>query len=262
VAQQRNPSGRPLADFDWLEAHHRAKLPERRAFCARLAALNPSSVLDLGCATGLWLDELDAILPDGCRFIGVDSDSDALAEAERRASGWTRPARFEQMNLGDPSTAIPDADLTLLFNVSSYIADIDALLDRFAKGPGTLAVRQYDGAALRFGPMATRTRAAIDRALFAGVGVSGEFRHYDLDRLFTAIQLAPFTSRDIDFELFQRSTPFPEDFLDYYAGTLSWTEDHVSEAARAQLSAWRRDHAEDPSQPAYFIEVDLTAVLS
>ena len=26
-------SGRPLADAKWLENHHRAKLPERTAFC-------------------------------------------------------------------------------------------------------------------------------------------------------------------------------------------------------------------------------------
>ncbi len=55
MISQENSTGRPLADAKWLENHHRAKLPERTAFAKKLAKLNPKNIVDLGCATGLWL---------------------------------------------------------------------------------------------------------------------------------------------------------------------------------------------------------------
>ena len=59
MISQENSTGRPLADAKWLENHHRAKLPERTAFAKKLAKLNPKNIVDLGCATGLWLELLD-----------------------------------------------------------------------------------------------------------------------------------------------------------------------------------------------------------
>lgn len=32
MVSQENSTGKPLADANWLEIHHRAKLPERIAF--------------------------------------------------------------------------------------------------------------------------------------------------------------------------------------------------------------------------------------
>jgi len=69
-----NSSGKPLADANWLEIHHRAKLPERIKFAQKLATYNPKKIVDLGCASGLWLELLNQILPNDCEFIGIDSD--------------------------------------------------------------------------------------------------------------------------------------------------------------------------------------------
>ncbi len=252
----------PPAGSGWLDAHHRAKLPERRAYCRRLAALHPSRILDVGCATGLWLDELDALLPEDCEFIGMDCDESALAEAAHRAKGWSRRSSFRQVDLNAPSLALPEADLTLLFNVSSYIASLDPLLDLLASRPGHVAVRQYDGATLRFGPMVPEDRAIIEASHRIEVRKHCDLRHYDLDRLYATIERAPFTCRDISFELFSRSSPFPREFADYLSGTMWWTLNYLSDSAGRLLRSWWEDRQLDPTLPTYFAEVDLCAILS
>jgi len=75
---EENSSGKPLANSSWLLNHHRAKIPERTAFAKRLAKLQPKKIVDLGCATGLWLELLNEILPLDCEFIGIDSDIESL----------------------------------------------------------------------------------------------------------------------------------------------------------------------------------------
>lgn len=258
----RNSSGQPLTGSAWLDTHHRAKLPERRAFSEQLAALRPGRVVDLGCATGLWLDELDKVLPAGCEFIGLDFDTVALEEAERRARGWRRQARFARVDLSDPAPDIPEADLTLMFNLAAYLPELDALLGLLATMPGRTSIRQYDGAALRIGPMATEDRAMIDASLHASVGRSSQFQHYGLDRLYGAIERAPFRSKQVSFELFQRRTPFPPEFAGYFHGTMDWAMEHLSEAARQRFHQWLEARRADPAVPTYFFEVDVTAMLS
>lgn len=248
MPDRRNASGRPLAGSVWLDAHHRAKRAERRAFARRLAELRPRLIVDLGCATGLWLEELDAVMPPGCAFCGIDADGAALDQAERRAAGWSRTVDLIEADIEAEPDRIPGCDLVLLFNLSSYIADLDRLLALLADQARTVAVRQYDGAALRFGPMSTADRAIIEDALLAGVAASAQFRHYDLDRVFSALHGAPYSMRDIQFELFARASPFPADFIDYFEGTLDWTLEHVSDLARERLQAWRT-RLDDPGFP-------------
>ena len=95
---QENASGKPLADALWLENHHRAKLPERTAFAKKLADLYPKRIVDLGCASGLWLELLDKLLPSDCEFIGIDSDNDILKIAKDRSKNWNRKTSFWQIH--------------------------------------------------------------------------------------------------------------------------------------------------------------------
>lgn len=258
----RNSTGRPLAASDWLEAHHRAKLPERRAFCERLARLQPNRIVDIGCATGLWFAELDKVLPAGCEFIGLDSDSDALAEAETRSDSWGHKATFEQVDLAAPGFSPPASDVTLMFNVAGYLNDLDTLLGVLAERSRYTAIRQYDGAALRFGPIDDADRAQIEQALRASIASSQQIRHYDLDRLYEAVHRGPFKTVDVSFELYQRFAPFPPEFMDYYIGTLEWTLGMISDSAAAKLRAWSDGRTARAELPSYFFEVDLVGVVS
>ena len=99
MVSQENSSGKPLADANWLEIHHRAKLPERSAFARRLANLHPKSIVDLGCASGLWLDLLNQYIPSDCAFIGIDSDKESINLAKHRSEFWNRESNFMQMDL-------------------------------------------------------------------------------------------------------------------------------------------------------------------
>jgi SAM-dependent methyltransferase len=258
----RNTSGKPLSSSSWLEAHHQAKLNERRAFASRLARFRPKRLIDLGCATGLWLDLLNDVVDPDCEFIGVDSDGDALEIAMRRAQGWQRPCAFQQGDIAGPF--VPgDGDLYLCFNVIGYLAQPVALLDQVEarrRPGGRLVIRQYDGATMRFGPMRSVDRVRMDVSLFAGVGGSTQFRHYELDNTLQAVSAARFPSKITEFELFQRHAPFPKEFSTYLANTVVWNSAHMSEGTRGLAEDWLRSTARD--EGAYFVEVDLVATLS
>jgi SAM-dependent methyltransferase len=248
----------PLTSVEWLDAHHRAKLAERRRFAAILATYQPDRVVDLGCGTGLWLALLDEILPARCELVGFDVDRDALDVATERSQHWQRATAFEHVDIEADADTIPTSDVTLAFNVFSYLRDPAKLLSTLARRGGVLVVRQYDGAALRFGPMETRLRGSIESSLRASVASSAQFKHYDMDSLYEVLSASSFSKHEFGFELFARTSPFPAEFLAYYQGMLTWTLDLLSEDAADALASWLADATGE----RYFFEVDLTAVLS
>jgi SAM-dependent methyltransferase len=259
----RNTSGRPLSDGHWLQAHHAAKLPERTAFAKRLAALAPRRLVDLGCAGGLWLDLLNGIMRADCEFVGIDSDSAALEEARRRSGSWSRPAHFLELDLEDEPDDIPESDLLLAFNVFPYLENPLGLIEslRARNAVSELAVRQYDGGTLRIGPMSSADRLLIDTSLHASTGSSTQFRHYDLDRTFEILLELKGVSTEIAFETTQRLAPFPQNFIEYFDGTVEWMHDHISDDARERLSQFLASHP-SAGESLYFLEVDLVGILS
>jgi SAM-dependent methyltransferase len=259
---QENSTGKPLADANWLAFHHRAKLLERTAFSKRMADLKPKSVVDLGCASGLWLDVLNQILPTECEFIGIESDDELLNMAVQRSKTWQRKVSFLQLDFERETCRIPPGDLTLAFNIFSYIRDLDSFINALSlRIPrGTLVIRQYDGASIRFGPMQTSKRQEIETDLRVATERSQRFYHYDLDRTFNALRQSSYQQCCYEFELFERTSPFPIDFLPYLKETLRWTCQFLSEKSADYFRAWIDD---DPHmQNRYFYEVDLVALLS
>jgi len=124
MISQENSTGKPLASANWLALHHQAKLPERIAFAKRMAALKPANIVDLGCASGLWLELLDQFFPTECEFIGIDSDEELLNMAVQRSSSWQRKVSFLQLDLEQETSRIPSSDLTLAFNIFPYIRNL------------------------------------------------------------------------------------------------------------------------------------------
>ena len=259
---EENASGKPLANSNWLENHHRAKIPERTAFAKRLAKLQPKKIVDLGCATGLWLELLNEQIPLDCEFIGIDSDAESLEIAISRSKLWSRKTSFMQLDIEKDAMLIPSADLILAFNIFPYIKDLDTFLNTLIKKSpsSTLAVRQYDGASIRFGPMPTVIRQKIEQDLQLATGSSEKFRHYDLDRTFLALRNSSYTNFEYNFELFERISPFDQAFIPYYEGTLLWTIQHISDASAEFLNNWMEEDIN--LQNRYFCEVDLIALLS
>lgn len=262
MVSQDNSTGKPLAGADWLDAHHRAKLPERTAFAEKLAALSPRSVVDLGCATGLWFELLNRYLPDECEFIGIDCDKASLDKAIERSNSWNRKISFLQMDLEKDASQIPSADLTLAFNVFPYIENLDSFINTLSlRLPrGTLAVRQYDGASIRFGPMKTSDRQEMESNLRVATESSRKFSHYDMDRTFNSLRNSAYDHCEYGFELFERTSPFSDDFIPYYQETMDWTCQHLSEVSADRFNRWMNDDTN--LQNRYFYEVDLVAILS
>ena len=259
---QENSIGKPLADANWLEIHHLAKLPERVSFAKRLAALNPRSVVDLGCASGLWLELLDRFFPSECEFVGIDSDQESLNIAIKKSNSWKRKVSFLKLDLENDVLQIPPSDLTLAFNIFPYIKDLDAFVKALSlrTSKGTLAVRQYDGASIRFGPMKTLDRQNMESDLRLALEVSQKFHHYDLDRTFNSLRNSAYEYCEYGFEMFERISPFTDDFIPYYKETLNWTGQHLSVASAERFFKWI---SEDPLMlNQYFYEVDLVALLS
>jgi len=257
-----NTSGKPLADADWLACHHQAKLNERIAFVRRLAAFKPMSIVDLGCASGLWLDLLNQELPIECEFIGIDSDEKLLKMAIQRSDLWKRKVSFLKLDLEQETFKIPPSDLTLAFNIFPYIKNLDQFITTLSQRVprGRLAIRQYDGASIRFGPMLTSKRQALEIELRVATENSQKFRHYDLDRTYTALHNSDYKQCFYEFELFQRFSPFPKDFLPYYKETLAWTIQLVSKTSADYLHEWI--NTDIIMENKYFYEVDLVAILS
>lgn len=262
MISQENSSGKPLADSTWLENHHRAKISERLAFAKKLATFNPKKIVDLGCATGLWFGLLDQVLPNDCEFIGIDSDANALDIAIKRSNFWKRKSSFIQLNLEEEASKIPAGDITLAFNIFPYINDLDSFINMLSSRTprGYLAIRQYDGASIRFGPMPTAERQSIEASLRIATENSQKFHHYDMDRTFSTLHKSAYKHCEYNFELFERVSPFSEDFIPYYKEMLLWTCQHLSDSSAQYLRNWL--NAESSLTERYFYEVDLVAILS
>ena len=257
-----NPSGAPLADSSWLEVHHLAKLPERLAFAEKLAKLRPQTVVDLGCATGLWLELLHKTMPAETKFIGIDADAASIAQAAERAKDWGRQVEFRQLDLNTQADQIPAADLTIAFNTFNYIKDLPGLINTLASRTprGTLVVRQYDGASIRFGPMNTAERQQMETALFQALAENDSFDHYDLDRTFAALENSDYTDKKLHFELFERTRPFSPGLDAYYRNKMEYFHGEMNGPAAEQFRNWIDKNSTDPN--GYFYEVDLIGWLS
>ena len=260
-----NNSGTPLSSASWLLDHHKAKLQERIRFARSIIPKSPSSITDLGCGTGLWLEVFNEIAPRNCMLIGLDSDEEAIELAKKRAKNWKRKTHFETADLSKESN-IPFSDLFLAFNIFPYLKSADSLLDNVKNrlNPNAkLVVRQYDGAAMRFGPMDSNKRLMIDNSLHISISNSSQFHHYGLDRVFEVLNNSNFSNKDISFEVLSKTSPYTEEFLTYYRNTIDWTKLYVNEESRNFLKLWQEEYLTDSSlKSSYFEEVYLIGTMS
>ena len=260
-----NDSGKPLSSPSWLLDHHKAKYQERITFARSIMPDSPSCITDLGCGTGLWLEIFNEIAPEGCELIGLDSDKGSIELAKDRAKNWKRKTRFEVVNLSKKSN-IPFSDLFLAFNIFPYLKSTDDLLSnvRNKLNPNAkLIVRQYDGAAMRFGPMDSNKRLMIDNSLHTAISNSSQFHHYDLDRVFEILSNSEFSNIDLKFEVLSKTSPYTKEFLTYYKNTIDWTKLYVNDASRKFLGLWQQDYlSESSTKSSYFEEIYLVGIIS
>lgn len=262
MANQRNKSGIQLSSSRWLEEHHNAKRKLRVDFAKKLVEFNPSSIVDIGCGTGLWLSIFNDILPNDCKFIGVDLDETSLNEAKKRAENWERECEWINLDINKNPDKIPSADLALVFNFSSYIENLEVFFSNISSKRGfkKIALRQFAGDEIKFGPLTINEQTSISLSLKDSIGKSQQIRYFDMDRL---IKLASKSGREIafrEFELFQEFSPFNNTAWPYIRGTVEWTSERMPKDEKKLVNEWL-DKAIAQEESLYFYSLDWTALL-
>lgn len=259
----RNDSGKPLSSLAWLEAHHAAKIKERTEFVLKILETKPRRIIDLGCGPGIWLDLFSQHMDAQCELVGIDSDSESIDNARMRAQSWPQRHRLICMNLDTADAEIPEGDVYLAFNIFPYIKNLKKLLALIAKKkpkPSRLFIRQYDGALLRLGPMSSMERIVVDASLQAAVLNSEQFKHYDMDRVIDLINSSEFVHKKLEFDKFERFSPYSREFSTYVRNCADWMAGLVNEEAQAILNNWI-DTVEN-GKHSYCLETELVACLS
>ena len=110
--------GRPIAEPALREMVEQS--------CARIRALGPKRILDLGCGSGLLLFRL---APECERYVAVDFSPEAIAdlECETARLGLTGVRLLEQAIHEDSGIAAESFDVVLLNTVIQYFPDVDYL---------------------------------------------------------------------------------------------------------------------------------------
>jgi SAM-dependent methyltransferase len=262
MSKWHNQTGRPLSSIQWLKTHHYAKLDDRKKFLRDILDDTITTVVDLGCGPGLWMDIINELACDNVKLIGIDSDANALRQAKQHTKSWKRDVTFINCDMETEIDKIPKADLILAFNIFSFLKTPDLFLNNIKnrlKPNGKVIIRQYDGGILRFGPMDENLRQIIDTSLYASIGSSDSFHHYDMDRVYSIISNSSFNNIDISFETFQKTSPYSSEFQKYLEETIDWTSRYISDYAKEELMKWYNYQFK---QHSYFVALDLVSILS
>ena len=253
----RNSQGKPLSSNDWLEDHHFAKYEIREKFARTLMALKPSTIVDIGCGSGLWLQLLDKVTNDEVNYIGIDCDQSSLDLAQFKL-GKSLTAMCEHIE----SALIPTSDMCLAFNILPYIDNVDLLIHKVYESlpsGGVFVVRQYDGASLRFGPMVEDDRLSIEESLYSSISSSKQIHHYDMDRVFEALNKSKFENVSYNFETTSWCSPYSNETESYIRNMLNWTYSLVNDRSKMTINKWLDRHI-DQKKRSYFYEVDLVSI--
>jgi len=261
-----NNTGLPLSGIDWLKVHHLAKSEERKQFLSSILNGDEEHIVDLGCGPGLWMNMLSDRVGPNCKLTGIDCDEDAIFYAKKNSRSWLSKSEFHHGDLFTNLDKVENADLILAFNVFPYLdlnnEKLDLIKSKLSPN-GRLVIRQYDGANLRFGPIASDIRIGIENSLFSSTSKSELFRHYDLDRSFELVSNANFENKNIYFEKFEKVSPYSKQFKKYFLETLKWTDSYINNQNSTDLAQWINKYLESDSlYCSYFTEIDLVAVLS
>ncbi len=257
-----NKSNKPLSSIEWLKIHHKAKFNERKKFLNKILPQNVSSIMDLGCGPGLWLDLINELVDDNCELIGVDIDDSYIKILEEKFKTWKRNGYSIKCNLDNEVDKLPKVDVILLFNILCFFKNPIELLNKLKSKlnkNGKIIIRQYDGELLRFGPMEETLRQEMNLSVYSSLTGSKQFDHYNMDKTFSVINNSDYNSKIIEFETIQKCSPYSNNFDKYLRETIEWNIEYSSEYVKNKLIKW---YIEKYPFKSYFVEVDLIGILS
>lgn len=150
-----NESGLPLNAIEWLETHHRSKMPEREQMIRDLRLKKGSYVIDAGCGPGLWTPLLARAIGRQGRITGVDISPAALITAQQRSQGqwYQHQVQYKQGVLEQLPARLGCTDVIFSANVSQYLPDpvgTFAAMGQYLRHGGRLIVKDIDFGTMRF----------------------------------------------------------------------------------------------------------------
>jgi ubiquinone/menaquinone biosynthesis C-methylase UbiE len=227
-----NEYGLPLNSIEWLEIHHRSKMPERTRMIRDLHIERGSHVVDAGCGPGLWTPMLARAVGTEGMITGVDISIEALITAHQRSKDrwYSSQLQFKRGTLEQLPIQPGNPQMIFSANVSQYLSDpvsTFAAMGRYLAPGGRLVVKDIDFGTMRFSNIDTRLQSRILRARrhWEALRVA---QGYTFEDSWVGSKLAGYL-RSAGFEDVQekryrivRHFPLSQDFRFYLQGIAEW----------------------------------------
>ena len=227
-----NESGLPLNAIEWLETHHRSKMPEREQMIRDLQLKKGSYVIDAGCGPGLWTSLLARAIGAKGRITGVDISPAALITAQQRSQGqwYQRQVQYKQGVLEQLPVRWGSADIIFSANVSQYLPDpvgTFAAMGQCLKHEGRLVIKDIDFGTMRFHNIDPTLQARVFQAReqWEHMRVDAGFAFEDSwvgSKLAGYMRAAGYAQVTENSYRITRRYPLPQDFRFYMQGIAKW----------------------------------------
>jgi ubiquinone/menaquinone biosynthesis C-methylase UbiE len=227
-----NEGGLPLNAIEWLETHHRSKMPEREQMIRDIHLKQGSYIVDAGCGPGLWTPLLARAIGYRGRILGVDVSSHALVTAYKRLHGQRhdRMVRYKRGLLEQLPVPYGSVDLIFSANVSQYlprpVTTFSAMGSYLVPG-GRLVIKDIDFGTMRFHTIDTGLQARVFQARERWEQLRVD-AGYPFEDSWVGSKLASYMSAAGFEEVQERSYrivrhfPLSQDFRFYLQGIAEW----------------------------------------
>ena len=227
-----NETGLPLNAIEWLERHHRSKMPEREQMVRDIRFAYGSNVVDAGCGPGLWTPLLARAIGFQGHILGVDISTEALITAHRHSQGkwYQRFVQYKHSTLEQLPVPFGSADIIFSANVSQYLPNpvsTFAAMGRYLVPGGRLAVKDIDFGTMRFYNVDPALQARVFQARegWEELRVDAGFAFEDSwvgSKLAGYLQAAGY--QDVQEKSYRivRQYPLSNDFRFYLQGIAEW----------------------------------------
>ena len=227
-----NESGLPLNAIEWLETHHRSKMPEREQMIRDLRLKKGSYVVDAGCGPGLWTPLLARAIGRQGRITGVDISHAALITAQQRSQEqwYQHRVQYKQGVLEQLPVRRGSADVIFSANVSQYLPDpvgTFAAMGQYLKHDGQLIIKDIDFGTMRFYNIDPTLQARVlqAREQWEQQRVDAGYAYEDSwvgSKLAGYMRAAGYTEIEEKSYRITRRYPVPEAFRFYLQGIAEW----------------------------------------
>jgi arsenite methyltransferase len=152
-------TGHAQSGTGWLDAHFTACQPEYEAMLRSVGLQSGWQVLDAGCGSGSFLPLMSELVGATGRVTALDLAPENIAAVDHRLVGWRLVCPVETWVGSLAALPFPDDAFDALWcaAVSQYLTDDELMaalaeFRRVVRPGGLVAIKEFNGAVLHFGP--------------------------------------------------------------------------------------------------------------